>query len=69
MNDVDIIQAAYGDVLTRLFSVYFGALVTAGADPEMQAKAASAFQSGLVLARKARDAAAAAVTRPGGASG
>jgi len=65
MNDVDIIQSAYADVLTRLFSVYFDALVTAAGDPAMQAKAASAFQSGLVLARKARDAAAAAVTRPG----
>jgi hypothetical protein len=65
MNDVDIIQAAYADVLARLFSVYFDALVMAAGDPAMQAKAANAFQSGLILARKARDAAAAAVTRPG----
>lgn len=69
MNDVHVIEAAYADVLTRLFSVYFDALVTAAGDTAMQAKAASAFQSGLVLARQARDAAAAAVTRPGGASG
>lgn len=55
MNDADIIQAAYGDQLHRLFGVFFDALVAADGDAAAQAHAASAFKAGLVLARTARD--------------
>ncbi|MBN8713801.1 MAG: hypothetical protein J0H50_07465 [Xanthomonadales bacterium] len=64
MNDTDIIQSAYADVLTRLFSVYFSALVAAAGDASAEAQAADAFQAGLALARKARDAASAMAAPP-----
>ena len=55
MNDTDIIQSAYADALTKLFSVYFGAIATAGGDTSAETQAANDFQGGLALARKARD--------------
>lgn len=55
MNDTDTIQSAYADTLTTLFSVYFGALVSAEGRVTTEAQAASDFQNGLTLARRARD--------------
>jgi hypothetical protein len=55
MKDSDIIQAAYADELTRLFSVYFSALVSATGRPAAETQAAGEFNNGLALARRARD--------------
>jgi hypothetical protein len=55
MQDSDIIQSAYADELTRLFSVYFSALVSATGRTSAEAQAAGEFNNGLALARRARD--------------
>ena len=63
MNDTDTIQSAYAEALTKLFSVYFGALGTAGGDTSAEAQAASDFKAGIALARRARDQAVTFVTQ------
>ena len=63
MNDTDIIQSAYAATLTTLFSVYFSALVSAAGRGSAETLAASDFQNGLVLARRARDQAIEFVTQ------
>ena len=55
MNDTDIIQSAYADELTRLFSVCFNALVSATGRTAAETQAADEFKNGLALARRARD--------------
>lgn len=55
MNDTDIIQSAYAVALTTLFSVYFSALVSAEGRGSAETQAATDFQNGLALARRARD--------------
>lgn len=55
MKDSDIIQSAYADELTRLFSVYFSALVSATGRTSAETQAADEFNNGLALARRARD--------------
>ncbi len=55
MNDTDIVQTAYAAALTRLFAVFVDGLVAADGDTEQQARAATAFKSGLAMARTARD--------------
>ena len=67
MSDIDIVQSAYADTLTTLFSVYFSALVSAEGRGSAETLAASDFQNGLALARRARDQAIEFVTQGGSA--
>lgn len=55
MSDTDIMQSAYAATLTKLFSVYFDALVSARGQTSAESQAADDFKSGLALARRARD--------------
>ncbi len=55
MSDTDIMQSAYASMLTKLFSVYFDALVSAQGRTSAETQAADDFKSGLALARRARD--------------
>lgn len=57
MNDQDAIKEAYAEALKNLYDVLLGALAEAQQDQNAQNDAKQRFGSGLVLARKARDAA------------
>lgn len=57
MNDQDAIKEAYAEALKNLYDVLLGAFAEAQQDQNAQNEAKQRFGSGLVLARKARDAA------------